>query len=90
VYDDRAELRSVVRPANRHLLGERFAAGEIFASGPVDDDAAPGALLVVNAENPEHVAELVDGDPCSERGLVTRRSIRPWSQLLGPRADGPV
>jgi uncharacterized protein YciI len=80
----------VVRPANRHLLGERFAAGGIFASGAFADDAAPGALRIVNAENPEHPAELVDGDPFSGRGLVTQPSVRPWSQLLGPRVAGPV
>src|SRR5450830_1762186 len=94
VYDDRAELRSVVRPANRHFLGERFAAGEIFASGPVDDDAAPGALLVVNAENPEHVAELVDGDlapsgdssrdAASDHGASS--SVRGWTVRSRPRS----
>jgi len=59
VYDDRAELRSVVRPANRHLLGERFAAGGIFGSGPVADNAAPGALLVGTADRPGRPSGLL-------------------------------
>ena len=51
-------------------------------SGPLTD-GAPGALLIIDAEDADQVAALLDLDPFAELGLIADRQIRRWSPFFG-------
>jgi len=82
-YDARAALRDQVRPEHRTFLGTLYG-GALLASGPLADDGAPGALLIVTAASPEQAAALLDQDPFAQAGLIAAREIRAWTQVYGP------
>jgi uncharacterized protein YciI len=82
-YDDRAARRDDVRPAHRTFLSTLHG-GALLASGPLDDDGAPGALLIVTAASPEQAAAMLDQDPFARAGLIAAREIRAWTQVFGP------
>lgn len=83
VYGGPVEAQTEHRPAHRQFLGELETAGTVIAAGPYDDDAAPGALLLLNADSPEQALELLEGDPFLAEGVITERSARPWSIKVG-------
>lgn len=82
-YDDRSDRRDVVRPEHRGWLAELLAAGTLLASGPWAD-GEPGALLLVRGSSSDEVLTLLDDDPFVREGLVTRRTAREWTPVLGP------
>jgi len=70
------------RPRHREYLRTLFEQGRIVVSGPLTD-GAPGALLILDADDPAHVAELLDQDPFRLLGLIQEREIRQWSPAFG-------
>jgi uncharacterized protein YciI len=84
-YDDRTTRRDEVRPEHRAFLSGLLDAGSLLASGPWAD-GAPGALLLVRADSPAAVEELLDGDPFHREGLVIGRTVREWTPVFGPWA----
>ena len=83
-YDDRTDLRMQTRPEHRAFLTGLFDKGVVLAAGAWADDGQPGGLLAVRAESPEDVAAALDDDPYRRVGVLVRRDIRQWDQLLGP------
>jgi hypothetical protein len=71
------------RPVHRDYLRMLFEQGRIVVSGPLADGGSPGALLILDAENPHEVAALLDEDPFHSLGLITEREIRRWNPAFG-------
>ena len=83
VYGGPADVLAARRPEHRQYLGGLVEQGHLLASGPFDDDGAPGALLVFAAEDAGVVERLTDEDPLVRHGVVTERTVRPWKVVLG-------
>jgi uncharacterized protein len=84
-YDERADVRDVVRPEHRAYLAELAGAGKLRGSGPWVG-GAPGALLVLEASDEAALRALLASDPFQREGLVTETHVREWDVLLGPWA----
>lgn len=84
-YDpDQHDLRMEKRPEHRALLRSLVDKGVIVAGGAWEDDAAPGALLVAQADSVDAVEAAFDADPYHQLGVLANREIRQWAQLFGP------
>lgn len=82
--------RDTHRPAHRAYLEERALTGAILVRGPLADvdGQPPAAALVVRADDEAAVAAILDGDPFYTEGIITERTIRPWTLIgPGPEAD---
>ena len=64
--------------ACRHPLEQ----GRIVVSGPLTS-GDPGALLILDAADPDEVAALLDSDPFHVLGLIAGREIRRWNRAFG-------
>ncbi|WP_251151141.1 YciI family protein [Cellulosimicrobium sp. Marseille-Q4280] len=85
VYPARPAELDAVRAEHRAFLRGLHEQGTLLASGPLPatDDAAAGALLVLDAGSPVAAAEILDADPFARAGLVAERTVRPWSPVIG-------
>jgi uncharacterized protein len=81
-YDERSDVRDVVRPEHRTYLGTLKAAGSLHVSGPFVG-GAPGALLIFEAPDTDRLAELLAGDPFAREGLIAQTEVREWSIAVG-------
>lgn len=70
------------RPRHKDYLASLFEQGRIVISGPLTD-GAPGALLIIDADDADQVAALLDLDPFWELGLIADRQIRSWQPFFG-------
>lgn len=84
-YDERADVRDAVRPEHRAWLARQAEAGVLLGSGPFGD-GAPGALLVLRADDADAVRTLLADDPFAREGLVAATEVRAWDVVLGPWA----
>ena len=73
--------RDEIRPTHVQFLKERFEAGRLLISGPVDSGA--GALLVISAADEADALTMMDEDPFAKAGLITERGIRRWDIFFG-------
>ncbi|MFS0703009.1 YciI family protein [Cellulomonas sp. 179-A 9B4 NHS] len=85
-YDDRTDVRDVVRPEHRAWLAGLADAGTLLGSGPFADDGTPGALLVLRAGDEGALRGLLAQDPFAREGLVAATEVRAWQLVLGPWA----
>lgn len=84
-YDiTRTDDLNTLRPEHREFLGELHEQGTLLACGPWLDNAAPGALLLIEGETDDEVARVLDGDPFQRAKLITHRTFRAWQQVFGP------
>lgn len=83
VYDSRDAERDALRPDHRAFLRSLHEQGVLLASGPWTQ-GAPGALLLVVADDEAGAVALLDADPFWTAGLVTDRSARGWNPVIGP------
>ena len=81
-YADAPGRLDEYRPAHKDYLSSLFEQGRIVISGPLTD-GAPGALLILQADDASHVAALLDKDPFWPLGLIAHREIRSWSPFFG-------
>ena len=88
-YADRPTVLDEHRPEHRAVLRGLLDDGTLLASGPLAQDAAnpAGALLLVDAPDEGAVATALDADPFAREHVITRRTVRPWSPVIGPWAD---
>ncbi len=85
------ELRQKVRPEHRVYLRHHGVPGaRIVLAGPTleaGEGTMNGTMLVVEADNIDTVARLLEGDPYSRADLFETVDIRPWvcgfGQILG-------
>ncbi len=83
-YIDAPDMLAAIRPTHREWLQVQLDAGLLKASGPMVDFA--GALLIVEIEALEQLAELLDNDPFDIAGLIDERVIQEWNPVFGPWA----
>lgn len=88
-YADRPAVLDEHRPEHRAFLRGLLGDGTLLASGPLAQDAAnpAGALLLVDAPDEAAVTAALDADPFAHANVITRRTVRPWSPVIGPWAD---
>ncbi len=72
-----------LRPKHREFLQGLHEAGMLIASGPWQDAAAPGALLLVRGDSHDAVMAALDPDPFHRAHLITKRSARAWQPVIG-------
>lgn len=82
-YDERTEVRDTVRPEHRAWLAGQADAGVLLGSGPFTD-GAPGALLVLRADDEDALRAVLAQDPFAREGLVAGTDVRGWDVVLGP------
>src|SRR5690606_4875734 len=83
-YDHRADELDRVRPDHRAYLAGLAEQGQVLAYGRFDDDGAPGAVLLFEADSAEQAESLVTADPFVVAGLVQRYEVRPWAGVFAP------
>jgi uncharacterized protein len=71
------------RPEHKDYLRSLFEQGHIVVSGPLADGGGPGALLILDAADPDEVEALLDQDPFHALGLIVEREVRRWNPALG-------
>jgi uncharacterized protein YciI len=89
-YADDATALDEHRPAHRDHLRALFERGRLVVSGPLADGGAPGALLILDAEDVDAVAALLDDDPFHVLGLIAEREIRRWNPAFGGARLAPA
>jgi uncharacterized protein len=91
VVDDFPAKRTPFRAEHLRLVQEAHDRGELLLGGalaePVDR-----ALLVFRATDRSVPEAFARRDPYVVQGLVTRWSVRPWTQVIAtqPDEDAPV
>lgn len=63
------------RPAHRDYLRSLFEQGRIVVSGPLAEGGGPGAMLILDAADPDEVAALLVADPFHALGLIVEGEI---------------
>ncbi|PXY23367.1 hypothetical protein BAY59_27190 [Prauserella coralliicola] len=58
-------------------------AGVLRLSGRLEDDAHPGALIVVGAGSAAEVERTLDDDPFWTAGVIATRDVRKWNVVFG-------
>ena len=81
-YADEPSRLDEHRPAHKDYLASLFDQGRIVVSGPLTD-GAPGALLILDADDADHVASMLNLDPFWDLGLIADRQIRSWRPFFG-------
>jgi len=81
-YADEPARLDAHRPGHKNYLASLFEQDRIVISGPLID-GKPGALLILDAENADQVAEWLDGDPFWKLSLIAAREIRSWRPFFG-------
>ncbi|WP_089772466.1 YciI family protein [Ruania alba] len=76
-----------LRPQHREFLRALADEGTLLASGPWLDNAAPGALLLLSAEDDTTAKQILDEDPFQRAHVITHRTVRAWNPLIGVFAD---
>jgi uncharacterized protein YciI len=86
VYGPDTEKRMEHRPAHRAWQSELNEAGTMLASGPLDDDPRPGALLIMQAADRAEIEHLLTADPYAPLDVIEQTVIRQWTPVFGPFA----
>lgn len=87
-YDpSRTEDLATLRPVHREFLAGLAEDGTLLASGPWLDNAAPGALLLIAADDADAAQRVLDEDPFHRARLIVTRTLRPWNPVIGRFAD---
>ncbi len=82
-YDSsQADEMAQVRPTHRAYLSRLMDEGSMLAFGRFDDDEAPGAILLMEADSVKTVNALLAEDPYQRNGLVASFSVRPWAGVV--------
>ena len=69
-----------VRPRHREYLGALKEQGQLFASGPFEDDS--GALIIYEADSEDAARALIEADPFNEAGVFQSYTMKPWRQVF--------
>jgi uncharacterized protein len=69
-----------IRPRHREYLTKLKQKGNLFASGPFEDDS--GALIIYEADSEEAARALVANDPFAAAGVFKSFTMKPWRQVF--------
>lgn len=81
VVPDYVARRAPLRAEHLALARRYHAEGKLLLAGAFDPP--DGALLVFRVDGAAEVEAFVKADPYFVNGLVTRRTIRPWTVVVG-------
>lgn len=88
VYDPaRTDDIATLRPQHREFIARLHEEGTVLASGPWQDNATPGALLIVTGQDVDAVQRLLDEDPFHQAHVISQRTLRPWNPVIGAFAE---
>lgn len=88
VYDQtRTEDLESLRPQHRAFLQGLHEAGDLVAAGRWQDAGAPGALILIEAYDDAKALALLDADPFHRAHLISRRTARAWTPVIGKLAE---
>jgi uncharacterized protein len=88
-YVDNPDALTEVRPAHREYLGSLVGAKPgLIVSGRTEGGEGASALLILDANSPDEVAQLLDLDPFWLEGLITSREILEWTIASGSLGSG--
>ena len=82
-YVDRADEVAEHRPAHREYLRTLVGSPGLIAAGRADGGDQPSGVLLFQADSPEQVIPLLDGDPFWTLGLIEKREIMEWTVAIG-------
>ncbi|HYM36539.1 MAG TPA: YciI-like protein [Steroidobacteraceae bacterium] len=86
---DYLERRGQFRSDHLRLAWESNARDELQLGGAFADPA-DGALLIFKCDSANVPEKFAAADPYVKNGLVTRRTIRAWTTVIGHDATTPV
>lgn len=78
-YGNREQIADV-RPRHREYLATLKEEGNLFASGPFEDES--DALIIYEADSVDAARALIAADPFSEAGVFQSFTIKPWRQVF--------
>lgn len=82
-YIDDADLVTTHRPEHREYLRTLADSGELVLAGPLGEPGPASGLLIFDVESAARVEELADNDPFKARGVITGKTVRPWTLSIG-------
>ncbi|MEV8212900.1 YciI family protein [Leifsonia sp. NPDC077715] len=80
-YTDDAAHLAAHKPAHGAFLKELAASGALVEAGAWADRS--GALLIVRADSPEQVDDLLATDPYVVEGVVIGSDLHEWVPIIG-------
>jgi uncharacterized protein YciI len=84
LYTDDVTTRDSVRAEHRDYLRELADQGLLLLSGPHGPAEAPGALLLLRADDKAQIGELVEKDPFTTSGVLAETEVVEWDPVIGP------
>lgn len=82
VYADTREVQDELRPQHRAFLAELTSRG-LVASGPLLETRPATALLIVQADSPDAVREMLADDPFQQADQVGETRVVEWNPVIG-------
>lgn len=89
-YGGDPQAMDEVRPVHKDFLEALFHRGTLRASGPIAPEDGGGALLIIEGEDRDAVAAVMDEDPFAQNGFIAQRLIRQWNVFFGGFAEAPA
>lgn len=75
---DVLERRGPYREAHLRLVDSWIADGRLLMAGPIGDPPS-GAQFVFSVADPGEIEAFVEADPYVESGIVSARTVAPWT-----------
>jgi uncharacterized protein len=85
---DYATRRTAHRAEHLRLAEESVARGELLLAGAFAE--MDGSVLLFSGDDPRVAEAFAESDPYVRHGLVTRRTVRTWTTVVGPGAAVPI
>lgn len=89
-YGGDPQAMDEVRPVHKDFLEGLYKKGTLRVSGPIAPEDGGGALLIIEAEDHDAVARIMDEDPFRRSGFIAERLIRQWNVFFGGFAEVPT
>ncbi|MFH9012606.1 YciI family protein [Streptomyces sp. NPDC017943] len=86
-YNVDREGREHLHPAHTAYLRDLTDRGVLLLAGPLKD--VNGGLLVYEADDAEHLQQILDAEPYVKGGIVCRVRIRRWAPGKGAMLAAP-
>lgn len=89
VVPDYVARRAQYRAEHLALARAAIARGELVLGGALADPP-DGVVILFRGDSPAAAEAFARADPYVQHGLVTRWRVRPWTTVVGDRAECPL
>ena len=89
VVPDYAARRVPFRAAHLSHAWAAADRGELLLGGALADPI-DGAVLLFDCDSPAVIEAFVAADPYVVNGLISGWRVRPWTTVVGDRANNPI